>query len=160
MSRSQVLITVVAGVLVAMIALVAFLGYRVWEDNTSEQAREQAVRAASEQAVAILGYDHNTVETELPTAAEGLTGSFRDEYETLIREAIIPGALEQELSVDVSVAGTSIVSATKDTAVVLLFLNQVTTSSESPQAALTGSRVRAHMEKSGEQWLMAGLTPI
>lgn len=160
MTRAAKFTALLAAVLLMLIVVVGFLGYRVWENEQAERARTEAVHAAGERAVAILAYDHNTVEETLPAAAAGLTGSFRDEYETLIREAIIPGALEQQLWVDVTVAGSSVVSATKDSAVVLLFLNQVTTSRDNPQAALTASRVRAHMEKSGDQWLMAGLTPI
>ena len=108
----------------------------------------------------MLGYDFGTVDTELPKAADGLTGGFKDDYTTLIRQAIIPGAQEKQITVKVSVQATSVVSASKNDATVLLFINQVTTSKDNPQAATSGSRVRMTMHKEDGRWLTSALTPL
>ncbi len=54
----------------------------------------------------------------------------------------------------------SVVEASPDRVVTLLYLNQITTSSESPEAVSSGSRVRVEMVKDGDDWLINWLTPI
>ncbi|MFD4181053.1 h domain protein [Rhodococcus sp. NPDC058514] len=154
------LVAVAAALVVALAAGVGVLFYQHLQDNRSEQARTDSVAAAGEQAVAMLSYDYNTVDNDLAKAADGLTGSFKDDYNTLVAEVIAPGAKEKKLTVQVTVQGSSVVSADPDDAVVLLFLNQITTSADTPDAATTGSRVRMEMHKDGDRWLTGRLTPI
>ena len=151
----------VAAVLV--LALAGGVGWLYWDhrqDVATEQARVDAVKAAGEQAKAMLSYDFNKVDEQLAAAADGLTGSFRDDYMKLVTETIAPGAKEKKLTVQVTVQAGAPVSATPDDAVVLLYLNQITTSADAPEAATTGSRVRMEMHKDGDRWLTARLTPV
>ncbi|WP_072803711.1 h domain protein [Rhodococcoides yunnanense] len=161
MSRSRILLRVSAiAVLVALAVGVGFLHYRYRQDEQTEQARTDAVAAASAQAAAMLAYDYNGVDQQLASAADGLTGDFKDEYSTLVADVIAPGAKEKSLTVQVTVQGTAVVDAAPDTATVLLFLNQITTSSDAPDAASSGSRVRMSMEKVDGRWLTSALEPI
>lgn len=151
----------VAALLVLALAVgVGVLYYQHRQDVATEQARTDAVKAAGEQAVAMLSYDYNRVDDQMAAAADGLTGSFRDDYKKLADEVIAPGAKEKKLTVQVSVQGEAPVTVSPDDAVVLLYLNQVTTSADAPDAATTGSRVRMEMHKDGDRWLTARLTPI
>ncbi|WP_255450371.1 h domain protein [Skermania sp. ID1734] len=147
-------------VVVALIVANVLLGLAYMHDRQSEQARTDAVAAASSEAEAMLGYDFNTVDKSLPKAADGLTGDFRGQYMNLVNGTIIPGAKEKQLTVKVSVQGAAVVDARPSDATVLLFLNQVTTSKDSPKAATTGSRVRVQMSKVDGRWLVSNLTPI
>ncbi|TQF75281.1 h domain protein [Rhodococcus spelaei] len=148
---------------VLVLALAGGVGWLYWghrQDVATEQARVDAVQAAGEQAKAMLSYDYNKVDDQLAAAADGLTGSFRDDYTKLVQETIAPGAKEKKLTVQVTVQAGAPVSATPDDAVVLLYLNQITTSADAPDAATTGSRVRMEMHKDGDRWLTARLTPV
>ncbi|MGW6376837.1 h domain protein [Rhodococcus sp. NPDC055112] len=158
--RRTVLAAVAAALVIALAAGVGVLFYQHLQDNKTEQARTDAVAAAGEQAVAMLSYNYNTVDADLAKAADGLTGPFKEDYNTLVAEVIAPGAKEKKLSVQVTVQGGSVVSADPDDAVVLLFLNQITTSADAPDAATTGSRVRMEMHKDGDRWLTGRLTPV
>ncbi|MFI6432676.1 h domain protein [Rhodococcus oryzae] len=158
--RRTVLAAVAAALVIALAAGVGVLFYQHLQDNKTEQARTDAVAAAGEQAVAMLSYNYNTVDAQLAEAADGLTGSFKEDYNTLVGEVIAPGAKEKKLTVQVTVQGGSVVSADPDDAVVLLFLNQITTSADAPDAATTGSRVRMEMHKDGDRWLTGRLTPV
>ncbi|GAA4490002.1 hypothetical protein GCM10023094_52490 [Rhodococcus olei] len=159
-SRTRVL-AVVVGILVLALAIgVGLLLKGYLTDRATEQARTDAVAAASDQAAKMLSYNYNEVDQQLAAAADGLTGDFRDEYTKLVEGTIAPGAKEKKLTVQATVQAGSIVSATPDDAVVLLFVNQVTTSSDVPDAATTGSRVRMEMHKDGDRWLTGRLTPV
>ncbi|WP_129977208.1 twin-arginine translocation pathway signal [Rhodococcus sp. Q1] len=140
--------------------LVGWLAYGAVQQSAAEAARTEARVAAEEQAVAMLAYTHDQVDAQIEAATEGLTGDFRDEYTNLMKNIIAPGAKEKAISVQVSVQASSVVSADADNAVTLLFLNQITTSSENPEAVSSGSRVRVELEKQDGRWLVGRLTPI
>ncbi|MBY6414681.1 h domain protein [Rhodococcus sp. BP-252] len=147
-------------VVLGLAAGVGVLFYHYRQNERTEQARTDAVTAASAQAVAMLAYDFGGVDQQLASAADGLTGDFKDEYSALVTSVIAPGAKEKSLTVQVTVQGASVVDAAPDTATVLLFLNQITTSSDAPDAASSGSRVRMSMENVDGRWLVSGLEPI
>ncbi|MFZ2529305.1 MAG: twin-arginine translocation pathway signal [Rhodococcus sp. (in: high G+C Gram-positive bacteria)] len=155
---------VVAGALVAvaavLVVLVGSLAYGKMQDSASEAARTDALKVAEEQSVAMLAYDYGSVDEQLASAADGLTGDFREEYLSLMNNIIAPGAKEKQISVQVAVQGSSVVSAEPDRVVALLFLNQITTSSENPEAVSSGSRVRVELENQDGRWLVSRLTPI
>ncbi|MFF0814742.1 h domain protein [Rhodococcus sp. NPDC003318] len=156
----RVLAVVTGVVVVALAVFVGILAKGYLEDRATEQARIDAVAAASQQAAAMLSYNYNEVDQQLAAAADGLTGDFKADYTTLVEETIAPGAKEKKLTVQATVQAGSIVSATTDDAVVLLFVNQITTSADAPDAATTGSRVRMEMHKDGDRWLTGRLTPV
>lgn len=152
---------IVAAVAVVALAVgVGFLWQDKHQDDLAERARTEAVDAASKQAVAMLAYDFADVDNQLSAAADGLTGSFRDEYAKLVQDTIAPGAKEKQLTVQVSVQAAAPVSTTPDEAVVLLYLNQITTSSDVPDARTSGSRVRMQLQKVDGRWLVDQLTPV
>ncbi|MFC9892740.1 h domain protein [Nocardia sp. NPDC127579] len=152
---------VVAGVLVAAsLVVIGFNGYRYWEDRKAEQVRTEIVDVAGRSVAAMFTYDFATVDKELPKAAEALSPKFRADYLKLINQAIAPGAKEKQLTVRATTQAGGIVSAETEHAVVLLFLNQVTTSKDSPQGTTTGSRVRVALDKSEDRWLVDAVTPV
>lgn len=159
-ARAVVVAVISTAVVIGLIVATVILGWQYRSDRQSEQARTDAVDAAGRQAVAMLSYDFGTVQDELPKAADGLTGDFKGEYAKLIDEAIIPGAKEKQLTVKVTVQGGSVVLASKDDATTLLFLNQVTTSKDTPQAVTSGSRVRVELHHEDGRWLVSQLTPV
>lgn len=161
MMKSGILVRSLAVVIVlALAAGVGVLFYQYRQNEQTEQARTDAVSAASAQATSMLAYDFDNVDQQLGSAADGLTGDFRDEYTKLVTDVIAPSAKEKSLTVQVTVQGTAVVSADPDEATILLFLNQITTSTDVPDAASSGSRVRMTMEKVDGRWLASELAPI
>lgn len=154
------LLAVVGVVVAALLVAVGWLGWDYQQDRAAEQARTDAVQAATAQATAMLSYNHNDVDQQLAAASDGLTGDFRADYDKLVQETIAPGAKEKKISVEATVQAGAIESASKNDAVVLLYVNQITTSEEMPDAATTGSRVRMEMHKEGDRWLTDRLTPL
>ncbi|WP_040794312.1 hypothetical protein [Nocardia higoensis] len=150
-----------AGVLaLSALLVIGFGGYRYWNAEQEKQAREQALEAANTAVPAMFSYEYTTVDTELPKAAELLSPAFREDYLKLIGQAIVPGAKEKQLTVLATAQAGGVVEADRDRAVVMLFLNQVTTSKDSPQGTTTGSRVRVALDRDGDRWLVDAVTPI
>ncbi|WP_420749209.1 twin-arginine translocation pathway signal [Rhodococcus sp. O3] len=147
-------------VAVVLAAVVGWLAYGKIQDNAAEAARTDAVKAAEEQAVAVLAYSYDKVDEQVAAAAEGLTGDFREEYLNLMNNVIVPGAKEKSISVQAVVQSSSIVSAEADHAVAMLFVNTISTNSEFPEAVSSASRVRVELENEDGRWLVSRLGPI
>ncbi|MEV0540592.1 h domain protein [Nocardia salmonicida] len=147
-----------AGLIAAIVLGVS--GYQLWQQDKTEQARTDAMSTASRTVSAMFTYEPATVDTELPRAADNLTESFRAEYLKLIEQAIAPGAKEKQLTVKATTQAEGVVSADPEKAVVLLYLNQLTTSKDSPEGATSGSRVRVSLDKTDNRWLVSQVTPV
>ncbi|MER7450096.1 h domain protein [Nocardia beijingensis] len=158
--RAKILLALL-GVVVAAATLVGGVnGYRYWDRAQSEQARKDAVATAGRTVEAMFTYTPQTVDTELPKSADNLTGDFRADYLTLIEKQIAPGAKEKQLTVTATTQAAGVISADRSHAQVLLFLNQVMTSKDTPQGTTTGSRVRVSLTKSDSHWLVSAVTPV
>ncbi|WSE18616.1 hypothetical protein OHU24_08190 [Streptomyces sp. NBC_00118] len=132
--------------LVAGLIAAAVLGWRYREGTRAEQARGQALVAARQAAPVVLSYDYRHLDRDFAAARARLTGHFRDEYGKTTTRVVGPTARKYHGVVKATVAqpagdsatapAASVISASADRAVVLLFVNQVTTSTQ-----VTGSRV-------------------
>lgn len=147
-----------AGLVAAVVLGVS--GYQLWQQDKTEQARTDAMSTASRTVSAMFTYEPATVDTELPRAADNLTESFRAEYLKLIEQAIAPGAKEKQLTVKATTQAEGVVSADAEKAVVLLYLNQLTTSKDAPEGSTSGSRVRVSLDKADDRWLVSQVTPV
>lgn len=160
LTRGPVLFATAGVLFVAAIAMAAFVGFDYWSDTQVDKARTESVAAARHAVEAVFTYDFHSVDTELPKSADNLTPAFRKDYLDLIDKAIAPGAKEKQLNVQASTSASGVVSAQRKHAVVLLYLNQVTTSKDSPQGTVTPSRVKVDLDKDSGRWLVGGITPI
>lgn len=163
-TQLQKILTIV--VAVTIVALAGVAGWLYWgpggmrETEATEQARSEVLDVVDGKVVAMLAYHHDTAQDQLRAAADGLTDGYKTEYLKLVDETIAPGAKEKAIDVQVTSSAKSVVEASPDRVVTLLYLNQITTSSESPEAVSSGSRVRVEMVKDGDDWLINWLTPI
>jgi len=125
----------------------------------SDAAREEAVQAAKDSAVAMLTYKPDTVEEQLTAARERLTGDFRQRYTDLTNNVVIPGAKEKQISAVASVPGAAPVSADPAHAVVMLFISQTVTVGTGVPSD-TASSVRVTLDKIDGRWLISQFEPL
>lgn len=149
---------VAALVLVALAA--AWLGRDAWSRRAAEDAGAEAVRAARDAIPALLTYQAATAGKDLPAAArDRLTGKFRDDYTQLIATVVVPEAVRKGISATATVPAAAVVSADSRHAVVLAYVDQVTTvGTEAPVQNNTSARVS--MDNVDGRWLISGLDPI
>ncbi|GAA5044615.1 h domain protein [Nocardia callitridis] len=158
--KGKILFGAVGLVAIAALVVGAINGYRYWNDRQSEDARTEAVAAAGHAVTDMFTYTPENVDTVLQQSAQNLTESFRDDYLKLVNQAIAPGAKEKQLTVQATVQAGGVIAADDASATVMLFLNQVTTSKDSPQGNTTASRVRVVLDKQDSHWLVDSVTPI
>jgi Mce-associated membrane protein len=146
--------------LALMLALAA--GYLKYVDNSVRDAavaRVESMQAAKDITVAMLSYQPETVDAQLNSARDLLTGSFKGSYTSLINDVVIPGAKQQQISAVATVPRAASVSADPNHAVVLVFVNQtVVVGTEAPTN--TASSVRVTLDKQGDKWLISEFQPV
>ncbi|WP_024794890.1 hypothetical protein [Tomitella biformata] len=161
MSRSRILRSALALVLIALLAATAVLYLQHSRHGRDATGTALAVDAAAAQSVALLSYNPEEVEVQLRSAADGLAPSpFRDAYGQTSSEKVVPAAREQGISTEATVVGRSLVSGDTNTATVLLFINQSTTTAANPEPSHSGSRVLVTMSRVDGTWRIADFQPI
>jgi Mce-associated membrane protein len=166
------------GALIVLLALVfvglaAVGGTLFW--NHEVQAAEQQARIelgpcidghtppgcdlAAQQIPKVFGYDYQTVERTLNEVYPMLTPSYRQEFQDRAAKDIIPQARERQLVSQATVVGTGVMTAQRDAASVMVYMNRTITD-KNKQPIYDGSRLRVDYQKIGGKWLIQYITPI
>jgi Mce-associated membrane protein len=151
----------VTAVVVAMLALAAgvfFLLYRP-DRQIDDAAAQRAIRAASDGAVASLSYSPDSMARDFATAKSHLTGDFRAYYDKFTSEIVTPMVQQKHIAQTAAVVRAAVSELHRDSAVVLVFLNETTTSKDKPQPLTTPSSVRITLTKVNGSWLISKLDP-
>ena len=157
-------LTAVAGwLLVAgIIGLSGWAGWLYWErvqTRGEEAARAEVPKLATKEIPEVFAYDYQTVERSLSAAYPLLTPDYRQEFQKSANTQIIPEAKKREVVVQANVVGVGVMSAKRDSASVMVYMNRTVTD-KSRQPLYDGSRLRVDFKKVGKQWLINYITPI
>ncbi|HEU4512526.1 MAG TPA: J domain-containing protein [Nocardioidaceae bacterium] len=169
LGRRTVGVLVALGLLAALaVGAGAYFGSRGWaalqEDRQAEQYQEaldRAPAAAESAAAAVLSYDYRSLEADRDAAARFLTEGYRAEYVETFDKLVVDSATQTKASVEAEVlASAAMNSADRDASriPVLLFVNQVTTSTTSAEPSVALNRVRLDMVEADGGWLVDGIT--
>lgn len=138
-------LAVLAGLLVAALALDGFVVFR---EVSNRQAEEDAARAmhsavveapsvAEKAAPALLGYRYDRLPQDLAQARQYLTDDYAPKYISAIRRLVASSAKDLRVTVRANVLASGVSEASPERADVLLFVNQTTIApSEAPKTAL------------------------
>ena len=161
MSRRGVILTsALCALLVVVGGLLGWLMYSVSATQQAENARVEAAEAAAANVKLMLGYDHGMIREQMAAATEGTTGEFRTEFESFVNDVMIPEVEEQDRVVTVTVISQGTISSTKDTASVLLYVNQDTRANTGPFASYTASRLVVDMKKVSGDWKISAIEQV
>ncbi|MER5179414.1 hypothetical protein ABT009_13775 [Streptomyces sp. NPDC002896] len=166
--RRGLLTAVLAVVLVAGLVAVAVLGWQYREGRQTEQARGQALAAARTAAPVVLSYDYRHLDRDFAAARKYLTGAFRDQYAKTTRAVVGPTAEKYKGVVKATVVkpagggdpAASVVSASPDKSVVLLFVNQVTQSTQVSGSRVDLNRVRMTLTRTSDGWKVSAVDAL
>lgn len=146
----------------ALVALAAIAGGLYWDrvQTRAAQAAEAELPAlAIQQIPRVFGYDFQTVERSLSEAATLLTPDYRREFEDRAAKDIIPQARERQVVSQAHAVGAGMLSAQRDSASVLVFMNRTVTD-KSKESVYDGSRLKVDYQKVDGRWLISYITPI
>ncbi|MGN9789620.1 hypothetical protein ACTMTU_00710 [Streptomyces sp. OZ13] len=166
--RRARLCALLAVLVVLGLTAVGVLGWEYAEGRRTDAARTEAVAAARKAAPVVLSYDHRRLEADFAAARGHLTGAFEEEYGRTTSKVVGPTAKKYRGVVKASVAAppdggapaASVVSVSPDRAVVLLFVNQVTTSTQVTGSRVDLNRVRMTMTRTSGGWKVSAVDAL
>jgi Mce-associated membrane protein len=160
--RSRLVAAVLAVLLIAAATLAGWLYYSWFrpDQQTDAQAAHAVITAASDGSVALLTYSPDTLDRDFASAKSHLTGSFLSYYDNFTRQIVTPAAKQKGVKTSADVVRAAVSEMHPDSAAVLLFINQITTSADKPSPALAASAVLVRLTKVNGAWLISSFDPV
>ena len=151
-----------------MLALLAAGGLAAWlyyfqyrpDEQTDAAVAQSAVDAARDGTVALLSYKPDTLNQDFAAAKSHLTGDFLNYYDQFTKQIVTPAAREKAVTTTAQVVGAAASELHPNSAVVLIFVNQATTSKERPDPAMASSSVLVSLTKVHGTWLITKFDPL
>ncbi len=160
------------GVLVALcLVLTVVTGYAWWrsehpEDGkapdgaiTSAQARDAGMQAATQLTQKVLSYDWKTLDADIKASEAVLAPSFRSEYAKTMAE-IKEQTVKNQVKLTASVVAASVITASEQKVVALVFVNQLTTAKGAGNQRVSVVRARVTLSRGSGEWRVSELEQI
>jgi Mce-associated membrane protein len=156
------------GAILLAVALVASAGVAGWlyfyqyrvDQQTNADATNVALEAAKNGTVALLSYSPESLDKDFAAAKSNLTGDFLSYYTQFTEQIVTPAAKEKQVKTAASVVRAAVSDMHPDSATVLVFVNQVTTSKENPDGSFAASSVKVGLKKIDGRWLINTFDPV
>ncbi|WP_343070618.1 hypothetical protein [Streptomyces bathyalis] len=166
--RSRVVGAVLSFLVLVGLVATALLVPEYYGAERTRQARTDALAAAQRSAPVILSYDYRRLDRDFAAASARLTGSFREKYRKTTSTVVMPTAKKYRAVVKATVAkppsgkapAASVVSASPDRVVVLLFMNQVSNSTRVSGPRLDLNRVRMTLVRVPDGWKVSAVDAL
>ena len=136
-----------------------FFQYRA-DQQVDPAAQEVALKAAQDGTVAVLSYSPDTLDKDLDNAKSHLTGDFLKYYDDFTNQVVRPAVQQKSVQTQAKVIRSAVSEMQPDKAVVLVFVNQQTTSTDRTEPSLAASSVRVTVNKVNGNWLISSFDPI
>jgi Mce-associated membrane protein len=130
------------------------------DTQTDNAVAQSAVNAARDGTVALLSYKPDTLNQDFAAARSHLTGDFLNYYDQFTKQVVTPAAQTKAVATTAQVVGAAASELHPNSAVVLVFVNQVTTSKERPDPAMASSSVLVSLTKVHGDWLITKFDPV
>ncbi|MCL2542265.1 MAG: hypothetical protein FWE71_07395 [Nocardioidaceae bacterium] len=157
--RGRLASAIAAILLVVAVAVVA-AGQWWLHQQRSHDTDEADVRSAADDAVtSVLSYDYRRLQAGMRATTPLLTGDARSQYLDL-QKPLLHTAPKLQAVVDAQVKTMSVLDLSGDSARVLLFVDQTSSSKWLSRPQLDQSRILVTMTRSSGHWLVSTLAAI
>jgi Mce-associated membrane protein len=130
------------------------------DQQTDPSVKRAVAASASEGTTALLSYSANSLDQDFASAKSHLAGDFLNYYVQFTQQSVGPAARERSMKTAARVTGAAVSELHPDSAVVLVFVDQTTTTKDSPQPSLVISNVWVTMTRINGKWLITKFNPI
>jgi Mce-associated membrane protein len=151
-----VALTLVSG---GVAAAMYFAWYRP-DQQTNPGAEQTVIRAASDGTVALLSYSPDSLDKDFASAKSHLSGDFLSYYDQFTQQIVAPAAKQKSLKTTAHVMRAAVSELHPEKAVVLVYVDQNTTSKDSPDPAMAASSVLVSMTRVNGTWLITKFSPV
>jgi Mce-associated membrane protein len=158
MRRWRLVVAALVVALAGTLAAAGVFGQRWYADRQLDAARQQAMAAAKQVTLNFVSISASTVDHDLQRIVAGATGEFRDEFTRgmpQVRAAVVENNVESRGSV----LRAGLVSADRDSAVVLVAIDATVKNVRAPDGRMSHYRIQVDMAKDTKsgKWLVSRL---
>lgn len=154
-----VVVVLLLSIASGLTAWLYFAQYRP-DKETDSVASQAVVRAARDGTLALLSYKPATLDHDFATARSHLTGDFLKHYDQFTRQVVTPAAQQKGVTTSARILGAGVSELHPNSAVVLVFVDQITTSRDRPDPAVAATSVRVSLTRVDGTWLLSDFQPI
>jgi len=130
-------------------------------DQQTDAGVSRAVAgAASDGTTALLSYSSDSLDQDFAAARSHLTGDFLSYYDQFTQQSVAPVAKQKSMKTTARVTGAAVSELHPDSAVVLVFVDQTTTTKDSPQPSVAVTSALVHLTRVNGNWLITKFTPV
>lgn len=166
--RSRRNVAGLIGAVVLTVALLASAGIAAWlyfgqyrtDRQINDAAANVALDAAKTGTVAMLSYSPESLDKDFANAKSHLTGDFLSYYTNFTQQVVTPAAKQKAVKTSAAVVRAAVSELHPDSATVLVFINQNTTSKENPDGSFAASAVKVGLKKINDTWLISAFDPV
>lgn len=152
-------------VTIGFIASASAAGATYWsirrsDTQTNAQVNDQVLDAAAHGMTALLTYAPDSFDKDFAAAKARLTGHFLEYYGQFTEKVVAPAVKQREVKTNANVEQAAVSRLAPDNAVVLVFINQVTTSKDRAEPSLATSSVQVTLVRQNNAWLISDVNPV
>ena len=140
--------------------LIALTGPAVDKLVETLQRKNTAVEDDAKKYEFIPGIVVQKAAIQMANAKAKLTGEFLSYYTQFTEQIVTPAAKEKSVKTAASVVRAAVADIQPESAEVLVFINQTTTSKENPDGAFAASSVKVGLKKIDGNWLIESFDPV
>ncbi len=121
--------------------------------DAAKVSRAEVLERGRELAVALTTYDYRDLESQQRLLEKGSTEAFQQKF-TETNKTLGPMFTQLQASAKGTVVDAAVQDVRGDLATVLVFGDQAATSKQSAEPTTQASRLRLHLVRQGDQWLL------
>ncbi|CDO90791.1 hypothetical protein AWC29_17850 [Mycobacterium triplex] len=130
------------------------------DQQTNASVASAVVNSASDGTVALLSYSPDTLDKDFAAAKSHLSGDFLSYYNQFTEQIVAPAAKQKSLKTNARVLGAAVQELHPDSAVVLVLVDQSTTSKDNPDPSMSSSSVLVSLARVNGNWLITKFDPV
>ena len=128
--------------------------------QTNASVANAVINSASDGTVALLSYSPDSLDKDFAAAKSHLSGDFLSYYNQFTEQIVAPAAKQKSLRTTARVLAASVSELHPDSAVVLVLVDQTTTSKDNPDPAMASSSVLVSLSRVSGKWLITKFDPV
>ena len=164
--RLRVEIKVVPVILIVLLlisgGLATWLYFKQYrpDKQTDASVANAVINSASDGTVALPSYSPDTLDKDFATAKSHLSGDFLSYYNQFTEQIVAPAAKQKSLKTNARVLGAAVQELHPNSAIVLVLVDQSTTSKDNPDPSMASSSVLVSLIRVNDRWLITKFDPI
>lgn len=159
-----VLAILLAAALVFDVVMALRTHTRAQEADTRAAAVQLAFNAApasaEKAAVQVLSYDYQTLQQDADEAKTYMTPQYGAKYQNTVQNLLSAPATKVKAHVEAKVMASGVASVTPSRVDVLMFIDQISSTTANAQPQTNLNRVVFTMVKNGDRWLVDNITAL